>query len=62
MHEVCDERDARRACRLGQDDLIGLVLGWLHWASGSTLLTMILHIMANFVATVQAAIKVEWMS
>ena len=42
--------------------LIGLVLGWLRWASGSTLLTMALHVMANFVATVQAAIKVEWMS
>jgi CAAX protease family protein len=46
----------------GEIFLIGLVLGWLRWASGSTLLTMILHIMANFVATVQAAIKVEWMS
>jgi membrane protease YdiL (CAAX protease family) len=46
----------------GEIFLIGLVLGWLRWASGSTLLTMALHVMANFVATVQAAIKVEWMS
>jgi|SRR3954471_17895403 membrane protease YdiL (CAAX protease family) len=46
----------------GEIFLIGLVLGWLRWASGSTLLTIILHIMTNFVATVQAAIKVEWMS
>jgi uncharacterized protein len=41
--------------------LIGLVLGWLRWASGSTLLTIVLHVITNFVATVQAAIKVEWM-
>jgi membrane protease YdiL (CAAX protease family) len=47
---------------VGQIFLIGLVLGWLRWASGSTLLTMMLHVTANFVATVQAAIKVEWMS
>lgn len=48
--------------QLGQIFLIGLVLGWLRWASGSTLLTILLHVLANFVATLQAAIKVEWMS
>lgn len=42
--------------------LIGLLLGWLRWASGSTLLTITLHVLANFVATIQAAIKIEWMS
>src|ERR1051325_3441147 len=42
--------------------LIGLILGWLRWASGSTLLTIILHMMTNLAATVQAAIKVEWLS
>jgi hypothetical protein len=41
---------------------IGVVLGWLRWASGSTLLTIILHVMTNLAATVQAAIKVEWLS
>jgi membrane protease YdiL (CAAX protease family) len=41
--------------------LIGLLLGWLRWASGSTVLTIGLHALANLVATVQAAIKVEWM-
>ena len=40
--------------------LIGLLLGWLRWASGSTVLTIGLHALANLVATVQAAIKVEW--
>jgi CAAX protease family protein len=26
----------------------GLLLGWLRWASGSTLLTMLLHGLINF--------------
>ena len=47
---------------LAQIFLIGLVLGWLRWASGSTLLTIILHMLANLTATIQAAIKVEWLS
>jgi membrane protease YdiL (CAAX protease family) len=45
---------------IAQIFLIGLLLGWLRWASGSTLLTISLHVMANFVATIEAAIKVEW--
>jgi membrane protease YdiL (CAAX protease family) len=47
---------------IAQIFLIGLLLGWLRWASGSTLLTISLHVMANLVATIEAAIKVEWMS
>jgi membrane protease YdiL (CAAX protease family) len=47
---------------LGQIFLIGLLLGWLRWASGSTLLTIGLHVLANLAASVQAAIKVEWMN
>jgi membrane protease YdiL (CAAX protease family) len=46
---------------LAQIFLIGLLLGWLRWASGSTLLTILLHMLANLAATIQAAIKVEWM-
>jgi membrane protease YdiL (CAAX protease family) len=46
---------------LGQIFCIGLLLGWLRWASGSTLLTIVLHILANLTATIQAAIKVEWL-
>jgi membrane protease YdiL (CAAX protease family) len=41
--------------------LIGLLLGWIRWASGSTLLTIMLHMLANLTACIQAAIKVEWM-
>jgi uncharacterized protein len=41
--------------------LIGLLLGWLRWATGSTVLAIGLHVLANLAACVQAAIVVEWM-
>jgi uncharacterized protein len=41
--------------------LIGLLLGWLRWASGSTLLAIGLHVLTNLAACLQAAIVVEWM-
>ena len=40
---------------------LGLLLGWFRWASGSTLLTIMLHMVANLTACIQVAIKVEWM-
>lgn len=49
------------AIQVGQIILIGVLLGWLRWASGSTLLTIGLHVLANLIATSQAVIKVEWM-
>ncbi|MDF2119333.1 CPBP family intramembrane metalloprotease [Roseiarcaceae bacterium H3SJ34-1] len=42
--------------------LIGLLLGWLRWASGSTVLTITLHMMTNFIALMETAIWVEWLS
>ena len=50
------------AFTLSQIFLIGLLLGWIRWASGSTLLTIGLHVLANLAACIQAAIKVEWLS
>jgi len=50
------------AFTLAQIFLIGLLLGWIRWASGSTLLTIGLHMLANLTACIQAAIKVEWLS
>ena len=47
---------------IAQIFLLGLLLGWLRWASGSTLLTIALHVMANFVAMLETAIMVEWFS
>src|SRR4051794_31538235 len=46
---------------LAQIFCIGLLLGWIRWASGSTLLTIVLHMLANLTACIQAAIKVEWL-
>jgi membrane protease YdiL (CAAX protease family) len=48
------------AYTLAQIFLIGLLLGWIRWASGSTLLTIMLHMLANLTACIQEAIKVEW--
>ena len=50
------------AFTLAQIFLIGLLLGWIRWASGSSLLTIMLHMLANFIACIQAAITVEWIS
>jgi uncharacterized protein len=50
------------AFTLAQIFCIGLLLGWIRWASGSTLLAIMLHMLANFVACIQAAIKVEWLN
>src|SRR4051794_3442998 len=49
------------AFTLAQIFLIGLLLGWLRWATGSTLLTIMLHMLANLAACIQAAIKVAWL-
>lgn len=38
--------------------VLGLALGWLRWRSGSTLLTIALHMIANLFATLQAGLKV----
>ncbi len=40
----------------------GLTLGWFRWASGSTLLTIIMHFLINFEAMLETAIKVELLS
>jgi membrane protease YdiL (CAAX protease family) len=40
--------------------LIGLVLGWLRWRSGSTSLTIALHVLVNLEATIETFIKVGW--
>ena len=42
--------------------LIGLLLTWTRWRSGSTLLTMIMHVIANFYAMLQVTIFIDWMS
>ena len=42
--------------------LIGLLLTWTRWRSGSALLTMVMHVIANFYAMLQVIIYIDWMS
>lgn len=40
--------------------LIGLVLGWLRWRSGSTSLTLVLHILVNLESSIETMVKAAW--
>ena len=42
--------------------MLGLVLGWFRWASGSTTLSIVMHILINLEAVIETAIKVELLS
>lgn len=42
--------------------VLGLVLGWFRWASGSSTLTIIMHVLINLEAMIETAIKVEYFS
>jgi hypothetical protein len=42
--------------------LIGLLLGWARWRSGSTLLAFALHGLANTWAMIETVAKTEWLS
>jgi membrane protease YdiL (CAAX protease family) len=39
--------------------LTGLVLGWLRWLSGSTALTIVLHMLVNLEATIETFVKIS---
>jgi CAAX protease family protein len=40
----------------------GLILGWIRWRTGSTLLTIVLHALTNAWATLETTAVVEWFS
>jgi len=42
--------------------IIGLLLGFARWRSGSTCLTMLMHAVINFYSTVQTVAVLKWMS
>ena len=44
---------------LMQTFCIGALFAWLRWRSGSTVVTIVLHMLVNFVATTWAVVKVE---
>ena len=41
---------------------IGVLLGWIRWASESTLLPILMHMLINAEAMIETAIKVEYLS
>jgi membrane protease YdiL (CAAX protease family) len=45
---------------IGQVFLTGLVLGWIRWRSGSTLLTIVLHMLVNLESTIETMAKIGW--
>ena len=45
---------------IGQVFLIGLVLSWIRWRSGSCLLTIALHVLVNLVGMAEVALTVGW--
>jgi membrane protease YdiL (CAAX protease family) len=47
---------------MAQTFLVGALFGWVRWRSGSTLLTIIMHVIANVVATLETVVRVEWLS
>lgn len=42
--------------------LIGVLVGWARWLSGSSALTILMHAVINLWATVQTMLKVAWLS
>lgn len=45
---------------LTQVFILGLFLGWVRWTTGSTLLTILLHMLVNLEAMIVTALRVEW--
>jgi membrane protease YdiL (CAAX protease family) len=46
----------------GQVFAFGLLLGWIRWASGSTLLTILLHGLINFEGMLETLVAQKWLS
>jgi membrane protease YdiL (CAAX protease family) len=47
---------------MGHIVVIGVMLGWLRWRSGSLLLTMGLHALLNAWAMLEVAVITEWLN
>jgi membrane protease YdiL (CAAX protease family) len=47
---------------MAQVFVIGLMLGWFRWASGSTTLAILMHALVNLQAMIETTIKVEYLS
>lgn len=40
--------------------IMALLLGWIRWLSGSIVLTILMHMLANFIAMAETVVYVEW--
>jgi membrane protease YdiL (CAAX protease family) len=38
---------------------VGLMLGWFRWATGSTILIILMHVLINFEAMIETVLKME---
>lgn len=45
---------------ISQVFLTGVLLGWIRWRSGSTWLTIVLHMLVNLEGTLEAMVKIGW--
>ena len=46
---------------IGQIFVFGLLLGWLRWASGSTILTILLHALINAEGMLETVLEQRWL-
>jgi uncharacterized protein len=47
---------------IGQVFVFGLLLGWMRWASGSTILTILLHALINTEGMIETFVGLKWLS
>ena len=47
---------------IGQIFVGGVFLGWIRWATGSTILTILLHALINTEGMIETFVDVKWLS
>lgn len=47
---------------IGQIFLFGLLLGWMRWATGSTILTILLHALINTEGMIETFVDLKWLT
>jgi uncharacterized protein len=47
---------------IGQIFIFGLLLGWMRWATGSTLLTILLHALINSEGMIETFVDLKWLA
>jgi CAAX protease family protein len=47
---------------IGQVFAFGLLLGWMRWASGSTVLTILLHALINTEGMIETFVSLKWLT